>query len=525
MQQVEDWIVWAARNRLNAIFLHVIEGPLALGAAPERQWQAHKEAAVDLARQRGMTIEHGGHGLPDLLPRKLFKQMPDAFRYHHGRRTRDHNFCPSSELALTVVRRNAEAHFRTHPEVDVFHLWPNDIPGGGWCACERCVEYSPSEQSLLAVNAVAEVLETVNPEAQIGFIAYMDTEAVPERVTPRQNVHMLWAPRSRCYAHGTDDDACAINAPHYAETFRAQVVYFEDACAQPPRVFEYYLDAILFKSLLPPLASVMQRDIRFYWDAGAHTVQTLMTGDRPWLTPQHNAWLFARLAWDPEQELDTLLADFCRATFGTGSPDLPAYYRALERAFALALDIVPDQVQRNMAFDIKKIVDTPPADMGDPAYAPPEVLRKKCEINAVIEELLKEAADRLETARSMADAEAWTAERVAFDLSSAWLRFDLARVCLYDAVATTPVAPDARQRFDEAQSALEQVLAWGETHIEDARFRRNFRAIHRTFWGLNLRRIYGEHFVGKWRRRLVRLQSLLQLARTFLGMRGMYNRS
>ena len=186
MQDVEDWIVWAARNRLNTIFCHVIDGPLALGAAPEGQWQAHKEAAVALARQRGMVIEHGGHGLAALLPRKLFRRMPEAFRYHDGKRVRDYNFCPSCEEGLSVIRQHAEAHFRAHPEVDVFHLWPDDIPGGGWCECERCRDYTPSEQSLLAVNAAAEVLGAVNPDAQISFIAYMDTEAVPARVIGRR---------------------------------------------------------------------------------------------------------------------------------------------------------------------------------------------------------------------------------------------------------------------------------------------------------------------------------------------------
>jgi len=399
MQAIEGWIIWAARNRLNTIFLHVIEGPMAFGAAPEWQWQAHKERAVPLARQRGMTIEHGGHGLAALLRRVRFKELSEAFRYHEGRRTPDHNFCPSSAEGMAIVRRNAEAHFRAHPEVDVFHLWPDDIPGGGWCTCERCRSYTGSEQALLATNAVAEVLAEVNPAGRIAFLADMDTEAVPAQVAPRENVCLVWASRSRCYAHATDDPACPVNVPHYAETFRAQVAHFP----HQPRVFEYYLDAILFKSLLPPLPSVMQRDMRFYAAAGAYTVQVVMTGDRPWLVPELNAWLFARLSWDPEQDLGALLADFCQATYGTVG-ELPAYYRALEGAFALALDIVPEQVDREIELSAWGLLAHPPADMGDPAYAPAEVLRRKCQTNAAIEPLLRQAAQHLGTARGAAAA-------------------------------------------------------------------------------------------------------------------------
>jgi hypothetical protein len=523
MRDVEDWIVWAARNRLNTIFLHITGGSLAMGAAPEEQWQAHKEAAVALARQRGMVIEHGGHGLAALLPRRLFKRMPEAFRYHGGRRVRSHNLCPSSEEGLDVVRRSAEAHFRAHPEVDVFHLWPDDIPGGGWCECDRCQAYTPSEQSLLAINAVAEALQGIDPDAQISFLAYMDAEAVPSKVTPRRNVCLLWAPRSRCYAHATDDDGCPVNVSRYADVFRAQVAHFEPAGAQPARVFEYSLDALLFKSLLPPLLTVMQRDLWFYRNAGAHTVQALMTGDRPWITPQLNAWAFARLSWDPDQNLDALLADFCRATFGTDSANLPAYYRALEQAFALALDIVPEQVVFPLRLSLGQLIDDPVADMGDPVNAPPKILHQKRLANAAIEGLLREAADHLQAARATAFSEVWDAERSVFDLTRAWLRFDFARVRLYDAVASRPVAPHARRWFDEARSALREVLAWGDDHIADRRFRKNFQGLHRAFWGMRLDKVRRDHFSHPWLRWALVVKSLIQIAWTFVRMMGMYN--
>ena len=520
MQAIEDWIAWAAHNRLNTIYLHVTEEPLALGAAPEGQWQAHKERAVPLAHQRGMTIEHGGHGLAALLPREHFRKLPEAFRYHAGRRTPDHNFCPSSGEGMAIVRRNAEAHFRAHPEVDVYHLWPDDIPGGGWCACERCRSYTSSEQALLAINAVAEVLAEVDPAARIGFLAYWDTEAVPAQVVPRDNVCLVWAPRSRCYAHATDDPDCPVNVPHYAETYRAQVAHFP----HQPHAFEYYLDAILFKSLLPPLPSVMQRDLRFYRDAGTHTVQALMTGDHPWLAPQLNAWLFARLSWDPEQDPDALVADFCRATYGMVG-ELPAYYRALEAAFGLALDIVPEQIDRQMDLSIKGLVTHPPADMGDPAYAPPEVLREKCQASVAIEPLLREAAQHLGTARGAVAAAGrsgtWEAERTRFELVQAWLRFHLARLRLYDAVARTPIARDARERYAEAKAALRAVTAWGEAHLDDPRYRANYTVMHEGFGRMQLERIRGEHLspLGwTWQ-----LWGILCVVMIFRRMRGIYD--
>jgi hypothetical protein len=519
MDAIEDWIVWAARNRLNTIYLHVTEGALALGAAPAWQWEAHKARAVPLARERGMTIEYGGHGLAALLPRVHFRKLPEAYPYHEGRRTPDHNFCPSSEEGMAIVCRNAEAHFRAHPEVDVYHLWPDDIPGGGWCSCERCRAYTPSEQALLAINAVADALAEVNPAARIGFLAYMDTEAVPARVAPRENVSLLWAPRSRCYAHATDDPACRVNVPHYAETYRAQAAHFP----HQPRVFEYYLDAILFKSLLPPLPAVMREDMRFYRDAGTHTVQALMVSDRPWLAPQLNPWLFARLSWDPEQDLDGLLADFCRAAYGTAG-ELPAYYCALEEACALALDIVPEQVDREIELSARGLLAHPPADMGDPAYAPAEVLHAKRRANMAIERLLREAGQHLGSARGAVAVaghlDAWEAEQEAFELAQAWLRFDLARLRLYDAVSEVPIAHDAHERYVEAVAALRAVVAWGEAHLDDPRYRLNYRALHEGFWGMQLERVRAEHLSrAGW---VWRLRAALRVAWMYWRMRGCY---
>jgi hypothetical protein len=154
--------------------------------------------------------------------------------------------------------------------------------------------------------------------SQVSYLAYHDTEAVPERERPRHNVCLLWAPRERCYEHPAGDDGCSQNA-RYAETFRAQVELFRSARAAPPRVFEYYLDGILFSGGVPPLGRVIAGDLAFYRDAGAHTVQALATGRGAGAEPHPNAWLFARLAWDPSQDPDALLAQYREAVSRSGS--------------------------------------------------------------------------------------------------------------------------------------------------------------------------------------------------------------
>ncbi len=523
LRDVDEWIVWAGRNRLNTIFIHVTQEPLALGAASERHWQARKGAALALAGERGMTIEYGGHGLARLLPRKLFRSIPQAFRFDGVRRTPDYNLCPSSPEALAVLQRNAAAHFRAHPEGDVFHLWADDIPGGGWCACPACREFTPSEQALMATNAVAEALDSIHPRAVVSFLAYHDTEAAPARVTPRRNVALLWAPRMRCYAHAADDPACLTNAPHYPARLERQIAHFTAAGAAPPRVFEYYLDGILFKSVLPPLPTVMQSDIRHYARAGVHTVQALMTGPRPWVVPELNAWLFCRLAWDPDQPVEPLLRDFCQAVFGDQGADLLGYYRALEAAYGLALDIVPEQRQLTIA-GLRDALQNPPTDMGDPALAPAEVLLRKAHTNLAIEEWLRRAGRHLEAARAASYPGAWEAERESYSLHHAWLSFDLARLQLLAAARSGPGAPGARPLYEEAARQLGMVLGWGRTHILDRRHRMHLRLQHHYFWRLRLNKIRRSAFVGPLRRSLILAADLLRLMWYALRLRHAFDR-
>jgi hypothetical protein len=272
VEDVESWVVWAARNRLNTLFVHVSTRRDPIGAAPESAWRERRGRALALARERGMTIEHGGHLLPQLLPSEELSALASGE--------------PPSEGA----RRTLAEHVRAHPEADVLHLWGADLP--------RASGGHSSEAAMQTANAVAEVAACERPGVQVAYLAYHQTEEVPRAVHPRGNVCLLFAPRERCYEHSLTDRSCRRNG-RYRDLLLAQVEDFEAAGAAPPRVFEYWFDAILFAGGVPDLTDTMAEDLRFYADAGVHTLQLLMTGHGRPPPPHPNPPAFARLAWDP----------------------------------------------------------------------------------------------------------------------------------------------------------------------------------------------------------------------------------
>lgn len=491
MKDINDWIIWAARNRYNNIFLHMAPDDVGGGSVPEWFWATKQEDAVQLLREREMVVEYGGHGLPSLLPRKLFRQMPEAFREENGRRTKQYNFCPTSERGLAVVRENAQAYFAQRPGFDVYHVWADDIPGGGWCSCAQCTNYSVSDQLLLATNVLAEVLADVKPRATISFIAYLDTEMPPTQVKPLPNVSLLWAPRTRNYGRSLADPSCPI-APYYNEALAAQLEQFQDGGESA--VFEYYSDAILFKSVLPILPATLQQDLVVYRDLGVDTMQTLMTGTRPWATAQLANWLFGQLTWQPAQNVADLVAQFCRAAYGDGAENMVGYYRALEQVFTAVLQQTPDQRERGFTFSRSpwKLIKNPLADMEDPIHASAETLQVRAADLPQLLAWIDEAANHLAAAQAKEKSPRLAAEAEAFELLRPWLQFNSYRLALYAAVKMAD--PQAKMLWQQTQTAYEAVQAWGANHIAEPLYQQNFKTMQFAFWGLRLRRIWVDKF-------------------------------
>jgi Domain of unknown function (DUF4838) len=272
LEDVESWIVWAARAQLNTVFVHVSTGTAPTGAAPEALWLECRDRALELARERGMTIEHGGHLLPELLSPSELSALAAGEP-------------PSDETRHTLAR-----YVRAHAEAEVLHLWGADLPPGA--------SGEASEATLRTANAVAELAEAERPGAQVAYLAYHETERVPRAVRPRSNVCLVFAPRERCYEHSLADRSCRRNA-RYRDLLLAQLEHFGAYGAAPPRVFEYWFDAILFAGGVPDLSETMAEDLRFYAETGVHTVQLLATGHGGSPAPHPNPPAFARLAWDP----------------------------------------------------------------------------------------------------------------------------------------------------------------------------------------------------------------------------------
>jgi len=162
---VEDWIDFCAKVRLNRLAFHY--------TWPARDWYLLLQSRIlPEVQKRGMEIEVGGHFLSTFLPRTLFAQHPDWFRLNEqGKRTNDFNLNPFNQEALDYVASGALEYLLRMPEASLFHLWADDIEGGGWSHEPGSEEYTPSDQSLLVSNYVVKRLRERLPNADLAFLA------------------------------------------------------------------------------------------------------------------------------------------------------------------------------------------------------------------------------------------------------------------------------------------------------------------------------------------------------------------
>ncbi|MDD2706631.1 MAG: DUF4838 domain-containing protein [Verrucomicrobiae bacterium] len=282
---VADWLVFFAKLRFNAVRLG---GDAVAGKR-------------GLFQRLGLRAEAGGHGYRDLLPRNLFARNPGLFRMRMpedfgGKRVDDYNSCAANIEARKIMRRNFEklARDAVAGGYHAMHLWPDDLPGGGWCLCPLCRGFGPSDQAMLAMRNLAAVVREKKLALRVPMLAYHDTMMPNSNIPPAKENFLLFAPRERCYGHGLDDPGCARNR-FYLKTLVAWMKKFRGV--DDAHTFEYYFDRILYRGLAPYLPEVIARDMRAYEKHGIKTHMALQVGG-PAVAPEWNMLFFAKLNWD-----------------------------------------------------------------------------------------------------------------------------------------------------------------------------------------------------------------------------------
>ncbi len=271
------WIDRASAHGITVLGIHPKGGrraPRYLAEMLETVKTPEYRALIDYAHGRGLEIEYELHAASFLVPRALFEEKPWLFRMdEQGKRTPDLNFCPSSEEAMRLLAENsASLASALYGSNDNFYFWLDDCRGSA-CFCEKCRAYTPSEQQMLAVNAMARAVREKKPGARFAYLAYADSMPPPERVKPAEGIFLEYAPMEK-YKNEAGSEALAAEEekmlPRLLEFFGREVA----------KVLEYWYDNSMFSGwekppkAFSPDAEAIARDVRAYREMGFEYIST-----------------------------------------------------------------------------------------------------------------------------------------------------------------------------------------------------------------------------------------------------------
>ena len=272
----DNWLDEFAALGLNVLGLHPVGGAESDAHVQQMlERQAQMQPLLDRARAMGITVEYEMHALSYLMPRSLFAEHPTWFRQNAaGERTADFNICAGSREGLDHLGTRAAELARLLPaENHLYYFWLDDVANYS-CHCAHCRVLSPSDQQMIIVNAIQRGIRTVDPQACVAYLAYVDTLHTPTQIRPDDGVFLEYAPFRRRLDHPIDDASYPENVSERAG-LEQLLAFFGRKNA---KVLDYWTDNSLLSGWkYPPQpfslrADVMRRDVEFYHRLGFESI-------------------------------------------------------------------------------------------------------------------------------------------------------------------------------------------------------------------------------------------------------------
>jgi hypothetical protein len=317
-ENLKQLVEWAPKLRYNTLMV-----PRDYGGRGRVTWDQWRDAIAPEAKKRGLIIEVGGHGYENFINAKmhdgkLFDEHPEWFgKDDTGKRSKAQKrvFCTSNPHAVDFVTRGVLDYLNSHPEIDVFQLWPPD--GADWCTCDACKALGEAQdRQALLVNHIQAAVEKAKPGVRLEIIAYSKALQPPTRVKLDPRILVDYCPINQSFEVPINDPSSTRNADYvraltaWRERFPGDIglysYYRKYAWKSLPAFIPHYMQADLqfYHSLKPPLAAVM-----IYGEPG------------DWGTYELNHIALGRLGWDTDVNMDVIVKAYCAARYGADHAD------------------------------------------------------------------------------------------------------------------------------------------------------------------------------------------------------------
>jgi hypothetical protein len=221
-------------------------------------------------------------------------------------------------------------------------------------------EASLSDES--DAESVAEVSKTVHmkfPGKSVSLMTTGEEMSASGGNVQDENSLSYFEPVSRCYRHSLNDEKCEINTvikSHLDEQLKTH---------KKVHIYEHYMGSYSQNSLPFPILHAIASDIRYFHNLTAvdGVVSQCELGN--WGTYGLNYYVFARMAWNADNDLGNIVDDYCEKYYGSASAPMEKYFARLEDAMAgmehlgyidppyLILELLDEKSLADLEMDIK----------------------------------------------------------------------------------------------------------------------------------------------------------------------------
>ncbi len=194
------------------------------------------------------------------------------------------------------------------------------------------------------LNKVAERVNAVYPEVKLNAYSYWLTETPP--LCPlADSIVIVIAPITEC----SDDP---IDEPITTEGTAIRTMmdaWNEVAATNDIIVYNYYGCCGAMARYERPIWNRIETELRYYAESGFAGVLPEGVDDNEdarypvdpveyncadrWEMGMLTFWLIAKLSWNPEEDTDALIVEFCDKVYGNASPYMQEYYRLIEQGW------------------------------------------------------------------------------------------------------------------------------------------------------------------------------------------------
>jgi len=264
----------------------------------------------------------------------------DYERYKTGYATGDFicttNEDGTDEFVKLLVKSLTDGEYRHLSKLKLFGL-----DNGTWCQCEKCREIETySYKIIMLAHKINKSIKKATAEGKIKrkisieLNAYHETLPPPHKPLPEDfdysSIFTAFYVIERCYAHNINDPNCIESNKMLHDTLMSWV----NGHFKGEFILGEYYNVSTFSAMPFVFTERMKNDIPFYYNHGARHLTYLHMLARCWGMQALNNYLYARLMWNVNADVDNLVNEYLVARYGKHAEKMKDIYKEIENAGA-----------------------------------------------------------------------------------------------------------------------------------------------------------------------------------------------